>query len=43
LEWLYRLHKEPRRLFRRYVVHNSLFCVMLVRELLQKNKVASPH
>jgi N-acetylglucosaminyldiphosphoundecaprenol N-acetyl-beta-D-mannosaminyltransferase len=43
LEWLFRLVHEPRRLFRRYLVHNSLFCVMLVRELLQKNKVASPH
>lgn len=25
LEWLYRIWKEPRRLFRRYLVHNSLF------------------
>ena len=25
LEWAYRLAAEPRRLFRRYVVHNSLF------------------
>ncbi len=25
LEWLYRLCKEPRRLFKRYLVHNSLF------------------
>ncbi|MCH7226445.1 WecB/TagA/CpsF family glycosyltransferase [Haloferula sp. A504] len=25
LEWLYRLAAEPRRLFKRYVVHNSLF------------------
>ncbi len=24
-EWLYRLVKEPRRLFKRYLVHNSLF------------------
>ncbi|MFI3243121.1 MAG: WecB/TagA/CpsF family glycosyltransferase [Akkermansia sp.] len=24
-EWLYRLLKEPRRLFKRYLVHNSLF------------------
>jgi N-acetylglucosaminyldiphosphoundecaprenol N-acetyl-beta-D-mannosaminyltransferase len=43
LEWLHRLYQEPRRLFRRYVVHNSLFCMMLVRELLQKYKVARPH
>lgn len=25
LEWLYRIYREPRRLFRRYVKHNSLF------------------
>ncbi len=24
-EWAYRLMKEPRRLFKRYLVHNSLF------------------
>jgi len=42
LEWLYRLYQEPRRLFRRYLVHNSLFCLMLARELLLKRTVASP-
>ncbi|WP_105042595.1 WecB/TagA/CpsF family glycosyltransferase [Rubritalea profundi] len=25
MEWLYRLCKEPRRLFRRYFTYNSLF------------------
>ena len=25
LEWAYRIYKEPRRLFKRYLVHNSLF------------------
>jgi exopolysaccharide biosynthesis WecB/TagA/CpsF family protein len=42
LEWLFRLVQEPRRLFRRYVVHNSLFVLMLAREVLQKRAVASP-
>ena len=42
LEWLYRLYQEPRRLFRRYLVHNSLFCLMLARELLLKRTVVSP-
>jgi N-acetylglucosaminyldiphosphoundecaprenol N-acetyl-beta-D-mannosaminyltransferase len=42
LEWLFRLVQEPRRLFRRYVVHNSLFVLMLAREVLQKSAVASP-
>jgi exopolysaccharide biosynthesis WecB/TagA/CpsF family protein len=42
LEWLFRLYQEPRRLFRRYLVHNSLFCLMLAREMLQKRIAASP-
>jgi N-acetylglucosaminyldiphosphoundecaprenol N-acetyl-beta-D-mannosaminyltransferase len=42
LEWLFRLYQEPRRLFRRYLIHNSLFCLMLARETLQKRTAASP-
>jgi exopolysaccharide biosynthesis WecB/TagA/CpsF family protein len=42
LEWLFRLYQEPRRLFRRYLVHNSLFCLMLAREMLQKRTAAPP-
>jgi exopolysaccharide biosynthesis WecB/TagA/CpsF family protein len=42
LEWLFRLYREPRRLFRRYLVHNSLFCVMLAREMLQNRTAAPP-
>jgi N-acetylglucosaminyldiphosphoundecaprenol N-acetyl-beta-D-mannosaminyltransferase len=41
LEWLFRLSNEPRRLFRRYLVHNTLFCLMLAREILQQRRVAS--
>jgi N-acetylglucosaminyldiphosphoundecaprenol N-acetyl-beta-D-mannosaminyltransferase len=41
LEWFFRLLHEPRRLFRRYVVHNSLFCVMLAREVLQRTSLVS--
>jgi N-acetylglucosaminyldiphosphoundecaprenol N-acetyl-beta-D-mannosaminyltransferase len=32
LEWLYRLKQEPRRLWRRYLVTNTLFCGMLLAE-----------
>jgi N-acetylglucosaminyldiphosphoundecaprenol N-acetyl-beta-D-mannosaminyltransferase len=32
LEWAYRLAAEPRRLFRRYVVHNSLFLFYALRD-----------
>ncbi len=32
LEWLYRVVQEPRRLWRRYLVTNTLFGVMVLRE-----------
>jgi N-acetylglucosaminyldiphosphoundecaprenol N-acetyl-beta-D-mannosaminyltransferase len=31
LEWLYRVRQEPRRLWRRYLVTNTLFCAMVLR------------
>lgn len=34
LEWLYRLGQEPRRLFKRYAITNSLFLWMIFKELL---------
>jgi len=34
LEWLYRLCVEPRRLWRRYVVGNAIFCALVARQLL---------
>lgn len=36
LEWLYRLLQEPRRLFRRYLVTNSLFLYCVGVEILKK-------
>jgi N-acetylglucosaminyldiphosphoundecaprenol N-acetyl-beta-D-mannosaminyltransferase len=36
LEWLFRLIQEPRRLFRRYAVTNSLFLGILLRELMSR-------
>ena len=35
LEWLYRLLKEPRRMWRRYVLGNPLFIGYVVKEKLQ--------
>lgn len=32
LEWLYRLGSEPRRLFKRYLVTNSLFMLGISRQ-----------
>ena len=34
LEWLYRLFQEPNRLFRRYMVNNTLFILYIIKELL---------
>jgi len=36
LEWLYRLVQEPKRLFRRYAVTNSLFLTLLLKTVLEK-------
>jgi N-acetylglucosaminyldiphosphoundecaprenol N-acetyl-beta-D-mannosaminyltransferase len=33
-EWLHRLLSEPRRLFKRYLITNTLFIVGLSRQLL---------
>ena len=37
LEWFHRLASEPRRLWRRYLVTNSLFVLGAVRQLLFRN------
>ena len=34
LEWLYRLYREPRRLWRRYLIYNTKFIFTLLCELL---------
>ena len=34
LEWLYRLIKEPRRTWRRYLVNNPVFCWLVLKEKL---------
>ena len=33
LEWLYRLMKEPKRMWRRYIIGNSLFLWNMVKEV----------
>jgi N-acetylglucosaminyldiphosphoundecaprenol N-acetyl-beta-D-mannosaminyltransferase len=38
LEWLYRLCQEPRRLWRRYLVYNSIFLFRLLAQKLQPLK-----
>ena len=38
LEWFYRLCQEPRRLFRRYLVTNTLFLLLIGREMVRRRK-----
>jgi N-acetylglucosaminyldiphosphoundecaprenol N-acetyl-beta-D-mannosaminyltransferase len=41
LEWFHRLCSEPRRLWRRYLVTNSIFIVKALRQLITKQFVAN--
>ena len=36
LEWLYRVRQEPRRLWRRYLVTNTLFCAIVLTAWLRE-------
>jgi N-acetylglucosaminyldiphosphoundecaprenol N-acetyl-beta-D-mannosaminyltransferase len=36
LEWLYRVKQEPGRLWKRYLVTNTLFCSLVLRELFRQ-------
>jgi N-acetylglucosaminyldiphosphoundecaprenol N-acetyl-beta-D-mannosaminyltransferase len=36
LEWLYRMVQEPKRLWKRYLVTNTLFCGMVLAALLRR-------
>jgi N-acetylglucosaminyldiphosphoundecaprenol N-acetyl-beta-D-mannosaminyltransferase len=38
LEWLYRFGQEPRRLWRRYLVTNTIFVMGMARQLLTRRK-----
>ena len=35
LEWLYRLIKEPKRMWRRYIIGNALFLINMFKEKFQ--------
>jgi N-acetylglucosaminyldiphosphoundecaprenol N-acetyl-beta-D-mannosaminyltransferase len=37
LEWLYRVKQEPRRLWKRYLVTNSIFCAMVLGQLVRQS------
>jgi len=38
LEWLYRLLSEPRRLWKRYLVTNTLFILGAVSQIISGNR-----
>jgi N-acetylglucosaminyldiphosphoundecaprenol N-acetyl-beta-D-mannosaminyltransferase len=40
LEWAYRLAMEPRRLFKRYLIYNSLFLYHLLRDRMSGSSVS---
>mgnify|MGYP000905668842 FL=1 len=36
MEWLYRVIQEPRRMLRRYVETNAIFCWMVLHEAVRQ-------
>ncbi len=42
LEWLYRLAREPRRLWRRYLVRDAAFVPIFLRALAQRRSMSAP-
>ncbi len=42
LEWLFRLCCEPKRLWRRYLVGNTLFIFYILKSLLRERKISHP-
>jgi len=40
LEWLYRVLQEPRRMWKRYLVTNTVFMMMAVKDLFSRHKSA---
>ena len=36
LEWLFRLIQEPRRLWKRYLIGNTIFIWLVLKELVKK-------
>jgi N-acetylglucosaminyldiphosphoundecaprenol N-acetyl-beta-D-mannosaminyltransferase len=43
LEWLFRLCQEPRRLWKRYLIHNPRFVALFLRQLLARRAPSSGH
>lgn len=43
LEWLFRLTQEPGRLWKRYLVYNSLYCWLFATHALRRRSPDKPH
>lgn len=43
LEWLYRLWQEPRRLWRRYLIYNPLFVVLVLLQIAGLRRIPLPN
>ncbi|NOS99356.1 MAG: WecB/TagA/CpsF family glycosyltransferase [Phycisphaerales bacterium] len=43
MEWFYRVLQEPRRMWKRYLVTNTLFCWMMMGELLRRDRGTKGH
>ena len=43
LEWLYRVKQEPGRLWRRYLVTNTLFVLAVLREMVSPTPLDKPN
>jgi N-acetylglucosaminyldiphosphoundecaprenol N-acetyl-beta-D-mannosaminyltransferase len=41
LEWLYRVLQEPRRLWKRYLVTNTAFCWLILKEVIRNIRIFS--
>ena len=41
LEWFYRFSQEPKRMWKRYLIGNSKFIVMVLKEKFSKNIIVS--
>ena len=41
LEWIFRLLQEPKRLYKRYLIDNSLFVIYFLKQILLNDKEKS--
>jgi N-acetylglucosaminyldiphosphoundecaprenol N-acetyl-beta-D-mannosaminyltransferase len=38
LEWFFRLTKEPRKMYKRYLITNTMFIIYSIKELIKRSK-----